>query len=113
MKRIPMVLVLLMTVMLVSTAGVVPKAHAGSDASVVDPAPGQKKVPVILSNSALPPTGSGTEGDPDSMGDGLSRDMTESNAAMDESSLSGDAGVPWIVQEQLLFLLAQIQLLLM
>lgn len=112
MKRIHMVLVLLVAGLLISATGLAPSAYADDGGAVLVPGGLFRSGALEANTLSAPPEDDGSEGDPDSMGDGLSKDMADTGAmASGAGIMSGSDGVSSF-EESLLLILSQIQVLL-
>ena len=112
MRRIQVVLVLLMAVLLVSATGLAPRAYADDGSALAAPISLHNVGGADVVTSAAPPGGDDAEGDPDSMGDGLSRQIGDSGAVTSDAGSGPGSRDIWAISESLLYLLAQIQLLI-
>ncbi len=113
MKRIHMVLVLLVTVFVVVAAGGAPLAYAGEAGSIQVPDALTRGSDTVLNTASTPPGGDDAEGDPDSMGDGLSKDLNDSGASASSGGLIIDGVDITALEESLLYILSQIQILVL
>jgi len=113
MKRIHMILVLLVAVLMVSTTPLVPSAYADDGGSILVPGFLARAGDLEVTTNAVPPDGDDSEGDPDSMGDGLSKDFSDTGAAANSTGGPQGSAGSMSVEEYLLYILSQIQLLVL
>ncbi len=112
MKRIQMVLVLLVAGLLFSATGLAPCAYADDGGVILVPGYLVKSGTLEATTLGAPPEGDGSEGDPDSMGDGLSKDMADSGALLNGAEMLDGTDRAFGLEESLMLILSQIQLLL-
>ncbi len=108
MRRIVAVLVLLMTVSLVSLTGSVPTACADELDSNYIPGCTDKWSDLEMETTGAS-DGEATSGDPDSLGDGHSRTLGNTDPEQSGAGIDGLNGTS--LDEFLLYMLSQIQLL--